>query len=175
MSHKGNRIVREELEKIYGKGCFFFRADCAKRIEELGGIENFKTYVSKKRYKGKPISHRMTMHHLVHRSEGGPTTIENGANVEEIAHQYLHSLPREQEEIVNNMLREFKINCLVMNGKGEIQDYKSFNIDYDRVAEYIEIPAYENTEKDNRKRQKYNRAKDKKRVKEIIEDDLYER
>ena len=29
MSKKGNRTVREELEKIYGKGCFFARANGA--------------------------------------------------------------------------------------------------------------------------------------------------
>ena len=48
------------------------------------------------------------MHHLRHRSENGATSIENGANVAEVAHQYMHSLPRDQEEIINNMLRQWK-------------------------------------------------------------------
>lgn len=66
---KGNRWAKEQLEKIYGKGCFFNRAYIEKRIEEIGGIKSFKVFKEEKRYKGKPISHQITYHHLVHKAE----------------------------------------------------------------------------------------------------------
>lgn len=51
----------------------------------------------------------MTLHHLKHRAEGGKTSVENGAIVNEMAHRYLHDgLTREQEEIANMMLIEYK-------------------------------------------------------------------
>lgn len=65
-----NRSAKKELERIYGKGCFFHRAHVAERIEEIGGIKTFKVFVKEKRFKGKPISHQITYHHLKHKSEG---------------------------------------------------------------------------------------------------------
>lgn len=50
----------------------------------------------------------MTLHHLQHRSESGSTSAENGAIINELAHRYMHSLPRNQEEIINNYIREWK-------------------------------------------------------------------
>ena len=84
---KSNRHIKRKLERIYGKGCFFSRAHIAERIEAMGGIKTYRRFVEEKRYKGKKISHIITFHHLKHRSEGGQKSIENGANLEEIAHQ----------------------------------------------------------------------------------------
>ena len=50
----------------------------------------------------------MTYHHLEHNADGGKTNVENGAVVNELAHRYLHSLPRQDEEIINDMLRDYK-------------------------------------------------------------------
>lgn len=65
----GNRSAKRELEKIYGKGCFFARAKCAEKIETIGGIKTFKTFLRDRKFKGKKISHQITYHHLKHRSE----------------------------------------------------------------------------------------------------------
>lgn len=140
---KKNRGARKELERLYGKGCFFKRGNVAEKIEAMGGIKTFKIFVQEKKFKGKPISHQITYHHLKHKSEGGRATAENGANVEEIAHQYLHSLPRDQEEVVNNMLRQFKLNCVMMTGNGEIQEAKSISFNFD--GDVLVIPLYDNT------------------------------
>ena len=144
---KSNRSAKKELERIYGKGCFFERANIAERIEAMGGIRTFKIFVQEKKFKGKPISHQITYHHLRHRSEGGKSTVENGANVEEVAHQYLHSLPRDQEEVINNMLREFKLNCVMMTGDGQIQEAKSISFDFGE--DVLVIPLYDNDERYN--------------------------
>lgn len=140
---KSNRSAKKELERLYGKGCFFNRAHIAEQIEAMGGIKTFKIFVQEKRYKGKAISHQITYHHLKHKSEGGKATVENGANVEEVAHQYLHSLPREQEEVINDMLRDFKLNCLMMTGNGEVQQAQSISFNFGE--DVLVIPLHDNT------------------------------
>ena len=142
-----NRSAKKELERIYGKGCFFNRAKVAEQIEAMGGIKTFKVFVQEKRFKGKPISHQITYHHLKHKSEGGKATVENGANVEEVAHQYLHSLPRNQAEIINNMLREFKLNCVMMTGDGQVQEAQSISFNFGE--DVLVIPLYDNDERHN--------------------------
>ena len=142
-----NRSAKKELERIYGKGCFFNRAKVAEQIEAMGGIKTFKVFVKEKKFKGKPISHQITYHHLKHKSEGGKATVENGANVEEVAHQYLHSLPRNQEEIINNMLREFKLNCVMMTGDGQVQEAQSISFNFGE--DVLVIPLYDNDERHN--------------------------
>lgn len=66
---KSNKWAKEQLKKLYGRGCFFNRGHIAERIEEIGGIKSFRKFKEEKRYKGKPISHQITYHHLVHKSE----------------------------------------------------------------------------------------------------------
>lgn len=145
----------------------------------MGGIKTFKVFVEEKRFRGKPISYQLTVHHLIHRSEGGDNSTENCVNIAEIAHQYTHSLSREDEELINNMLREFKINCISMRGNGEIIDSGTFKISQDS-KECITIPVYENTKEQNKernKRQKANRLKNptramkKQEIQKIIDED----
>ena len=176
----GNKIIKEKLMKQYGKGCMFEKAKIAERIEAMGGIDTFKTFVSKKRYKGQKISKQLTLHHLKHRSEGGKTSVENGAVVSEIAHQYLHSLSRDEEEIANNMLREWKINIIAMNGNQQVIQSISFNPKETNII----IPAGDMTEEEYKKYQNLqkkrkrianpNRAQLKKELTQLIEEEGYE-
>lgn len=150
-----NKSMKKLLEYIYGEGCFFSRARIAERIEAIGGIKTFKTFINEKVYKGKPISYQLTVHHLKHRSEGGDTTEKNCANIMEIAHQYIHSLPREKEEVINNMIRDFKINCLSICGN-ELTDAKS--IEFQLNKDFLTIPVYNNDKNIIKKR------RDKKKI-----------
>ena len=170
-----NRSAKKELERIYGKGCFFNRAKVAEQIEAMGGIKTFKVFVQEKRFKGKPISHQITYHHLKHKSEGGKATVENGANVEEVAHQYLHSLPRNQEEIINNMLREFKLNCVMMTGDGQVQEAQSISFNFGE--DVLVIPLYDNDERHNPEvaRQQAEEREKVKHTKEYKKKKKYER
>ena len=170
-----NRSAKRELERIYGKGCFFNRAKVAEQIEAMGGIKTFKVFVQEKRFKGKPISHQITYHHLKHKSEGGKATVENGANVEEVAHQYLHSLPRNQEEIINNMLREFKLNCVMMTGDGQVQEAQSISFNFGE--DVLVIPLYDNDERHNPEvaRQQAEEREKAKHTKEYKKKKKYER
>ena len=143
-----NKRAKQALIDIYGEFCMFEKARIAERIEQMGGIRTYRSYVAEKKFKGKKISKQLTYHHLKHRSEGGPANIENGAVVAEIAHAYLYSLPRHQEEIINDMLRRFKINALEVNTQG-IGNHESIEID---MSNYMTLPVYNNTVKQNRER-----------------------
>lgn len=106
-----NKQARKELERIYGKSCMFEKARIAEQIEARGGIRTyreFKEHVKFKKSKRVQMEKTLTFHHLRHRSQNGKSEVENGALVNGLAHIYMHSLPREQEEVINDMLRDYK-------------------------------------------------------------------
>lgn len=108
---RGNKKIRKRLEKKYGKGCMFKKAHIEEKIEAKRTIKTYKQFIEEKHFTGKMIyiyENQMNLHHLKHRSEGGETTMENGAVVNSLAHMYMHSLPREQEEFINEELRQYK-------------------------------------------------------------------
>ena len=115
---KGNKKVKDALAEKYGAKCFFEAARVAERLEVIKGIQTYKKFIAQKRYYSQKLNFSLlTLHHLIHRDEGGPTNVDNGALMAEPAHQYIHSLPREVEEIANNMMREWKLNFIMMSGE----------------------------------------------------------
>lgn len=163
---KGNSRAKELLKKIYGDGCFVERA----------GIRKIKGY--------KENAHMITFHHLRHRSEGGKATVENGANVALENHRWLHSLPREQEEEVNNAIREWKINFLSMRGDGQVENSGILTpSDLTKDQDCITIKAYDTTKEQyeilqkKKKKQKqkkikrkdFNRSREKRELQELID------
>lgn len=96
-----NKKIHEELARIYGNKCMFLAAHC----DDLG----YKKYQA--RYTSKELGRlirNITVHHLRHRFEGGRTTVENCSLVNELAHRYIHTLSRQDEEKINNKIREWK-------------------------------------------------------------------
>ena len=173
-SHK-NKSIREKLEAKYGKGCMFRNAGIAERIEAMGGIKTYRQYKEEHRYKIKKIiqlEKQMTLHHLKHRSEGGPTSEHNGAVISALAHSYLHSLPRDQEEIVNNMLRDYKYKfrgtTLSIGNTIEIEG-QEFEFD---LSDCIEIPLEPIPKPDKRKIKPFNRAENKRDTQRMIDEEL---
>lgn len=170
-SHK-NKVIRERLEKIYGKGCMFQKALIAERIEAIGGIKTYKEYIKEHRYtlkKIKKLESTMTLHHIKHRADGGPTSERNGAVTSALAQGYLHSLPKEHEEIVNGMLKDYKAG--IDSGRYE-------RIDVELVDDLdcgIEINMAELSADDKeirvQKPKKYNRAAVKRETKELIDEE----
>lgn len=126
----------------------FSKARIAERIESMGGIRTYRSYVAEKRFKGKKIPKQLTYHHLRHKSDGGKATVENGAVVDATAHAYLHSLPRHQEEIINNMLRAYKINAMAITTE-EVLNHDAIEFD---MTDYITIPLEDDTPQYNRKK-----------------------
>ena len=172
-----NKTIRQKMETIYGKGCMFKRAHIPERLKGLR-IKGYRVFVNETRYKLikiKMLESTMTYHHLKHRSEGGRTDIENGAVISIMAHRYLHSLPRDQEEVINNLIREFKQGYelrggIVMPTESTLEMQKPFQIQIgeDIEADCITLPAFDYT--DNRS--SYNRAKFKRDTQRFIESEL---
>ena len=163
-----NAPARRRLERIYGKVDMFVKAEVEKKLEQLH-IKGYAVFEEEKRLKGKPISQQLTFHHLKHRSEGGDRSEENGSLIGLTRHEYMHSLPREEEEIANNIIREWKMNFVIMNGRGEIMGSGTFEPDF---TDCIVIPAYDNEIKDKKyKEYKHpSRAKKKQQMKKLIEE-----
>lgn len=165
-SHK-NKIIRERLEHIYGKGCMFQKAYIEQRIEKMGGIKTYKEFLKEHRYtfkKLKKLEETMTLHHLKHRSEDGHTSEQNGAVINAVAHSYLHSLPRHQEEIINNMLREHKRN---LDNARECKIEFVDTLDIGIKINYTEISFSEEIKPP---KEKFNRAKVKEETRNKIKE-----
>lgn len=162
MSNK-NRKVRLELARIYGNGCFFLRSGAEDYIEKLGTIRTYKKYKAGLKFKSKKMKiyeDILTLHHLVHRSEGGAASVDNGAIINAIAHQYLHSLPRSQEEIINDYIREWKKQMIKQNGK-EVKVVLSDNIDIPFDIQAAELSIDKNNNLTLERLRKKERRKEK--------------
>ena len=169
-----------QLEKIYGKGCMLEKARIDDTLKKLN-IKTYKKFIQETHYKSKKIlqlKNTMTYHHLVHRSEGGKTTLANGAILSVLAHRYIHSLPRPQEEVINNLLRGRKYSIIT----GALEPTNT-SLSIDNVAELelslqdddcIIIPLEKNKQKKKEaNKRKYNRAKEKVLVQSKMTDALY--
>ena len=132
-----NKAKREELERIYGKGSMFQKSQCEDYVSTLPKIKGYRKYLKEKHYTGKDIREQLEYHHMQHRAEGGRTTLDNGAVVTRSEHGYMHSLPREQEEIINNHIRQWKIDFITMTGSGGEIDHAE--VEPEPVQDYIEI------------------------------------
>lgn len=105
---------------------------------------------------------------------GGKTNIYNGSIVNELAHRYMHSLSREDEEVINDMIRHYKLTggVLVSIEEGlQLTDSIQVDLDFD-MSDAISIPVYDNTIEDYQKRKKFNRAKVKRETQKFIDEEL---
>ena len=138
-----NKTKRKELERIYGKGSMFEKSHAADYVSTLPVIKGYKKFIEEKHFTTKDIkklTERMNYHHLEHKADGGATTIENGAVVNELEHRYMHSLPRHQEEIINNHIRQWKLDYISLCA-GQVID--SGEVDLDLEEDTMEIPVHE--------------------------------
>ena len=141
----------------------------------MGGIKTYASYLAGKKFKGKSIKKQLTYHHLQHKSDGGRATVENGAVIDSTAHAYMHSLPRHQEEIINNMLRAYKINFMELN-QGKVLG--SGTVEIEDEIEYISIPIEQDEAEirraravyEKKKMEQYNRAKMKQELRRQVDD-----
>ena len=140
---KSNRQKKDELIKIYGPKCF---------IEELGLREPSEIEKERKKYKGKKqlkVMDELTYHHIIERCKGGPTTLENGAVLRNINHQWFNRQSKERQDEINEMFREYKKNFPKIQiiaaeiTTQEIQQAKVIKIE--EPEEVIIIPAYDIT------------------------------
>lgn len=166
MSSKKNRRARLEIESRYGKGCMLEKVQ--DKIERTG-IKTYRQYISEVKFSGPKVEQLrklMTYHHLKHKSDGGPATVENGAEVSALGQMYIHSLPRHQEEIVNNMLRDYKYQ--IDSGR-----YEKIGIEFvdELKLGYVVNTAEIIPERDLKRKQKFSRSKVKEETRRLVEEE----
>ena len=158
-----NRSARQSLEKQFGKICM---------IEQLG-IRNIPKDQRRKIKGYTKYDDIITYHHIKEKQDGGKATDENGALIRGYNHRWLHSLPEDQKQKVNNSILEFKATVLQLNEKGIDIEGQSIQLDFD-MSDCIEIPLIDNTKQDIEKRNKFNRAKQKRDTQKMIDEILCE-
>ena len=147
-SAPNNKSIRLALIKVYGNRCMFLKAHIPERLKGTI-IKSYRKFKKEMHYTFKQIQElegNLTLHHLRHEADGGELTPHNGAIVNELAHRYIHSLPREQEEVINDMLREYKSSFRITGGlltttEKDLELLEPFGFDLDIQEEgFIEIP-----------------------------------
>ena len=94
---KSNKSAKEALIKLYGAECFIEKLHLRPDIE--------------RKYKGKAQYHRMqqlTYHHIREKSKGGKATVENGAVLKAVNHEWFHRQPKREQKRMNDMFQEYK-------------------------------------------------------------------
>lgn len=99
---KRNAEMKKRLISIFGYKCF---------IEELGIRSQKEVAKDLARFKGKGQRKKMyalTYHHIVERCRGGKSSIENGALLRNINHQWFNTLSRERQAEINSLFQAYK-------------------------------------------------------------------
>ena len=156
-----NKNARQRLEKIFGKICM---------IEEIGIRKIPKE--QRRKIKGyTKYDDVITYHHIKEKHEGGKATEENGALIKGYNHRWLHTLPEEQKEKINNSIIEFKATVLQTTGK-TIQADSKLSITLEEPSDdFITIQLEDITPEIQNKRH-FNRAKIKRETQRRIEQEL---
>ena len=99
-----NKSAKNKLKRIFGKECFIQKLKLREKydVKKYTGESRKEIYERMKRMK------KLTYHHILGVSEGGKTTLENGALLNEDNHMWLHSQPPYIQYRINKLLQEYK-------------------------------------------------------------------
>ena len=143
-----NRQIREKLEEIYGHTCMLHQG------LKINGYSK-----SKVNYAGKSIEKQLTLHHIVPKSKGGATSVENGAVLCRGCHDFLENTSKANRDKINGLLIKYK-QCVLEYG--------------DDFTTGIEINMAEielnDREAKVRRLEKYNRAEEKRKTQKMWRD-----
>lgn len=156
-----NKRVKDEMIKIFGKRCFLEELHIRKKSEVKKEIKKFKGKCQR------CIMDQLTYHHILMKCKGGKATIENGAILRNINHIWLHRLPKEQQDKINELFQEYKKLFMEELSVEYVDDLKS------EIG--LNIAELEVTDKGIKVKPKgkYNRAEVKRETREAQEE--YER
>jgi hypothetical protein len=87
-----------------------------------------------KQYKSKGQRNRMdelTYHHIIARCDGGATNECNGAIIRTINHAWLHRLPLDKQEKINQLIIQYKLKFYT---EAEIEEVESLKTHMQVVA-----------------------------------------
>ena len=171
-----NKNARKALEDIYGKKDMFVEAQIEAQIDEINltrkkKIRTYREFKEQCKFKGskrRSMEKMMSYHHLRHKKDKGDSSVENGVLITALPHSYIHSLPRNEEELINNMFREYKANfsigCVSMKVKDkeiEIQALEPEEVEMELPPEIEagEIKLEPMTEEEQKKYEEYKRQR----------------
>lgn len=141
-----NKSAKQELIRKYGAECF---------IEKL----HLRKDTTPRRYTSKGQKKRMkqlTYHHIKMKKDGGKATVENGALLSAENHQWFHQQNSQDQAIMNAVFQEYK------------KQYQECEVVFvDDLDLGFEIKAMDFSIDE---RGKFNRAKEKRKTKKIIDE-----
>lgn len=149
-----NKSIKEQMIKIYGAECF---------IDKLNLRQD-----KDRKYTGKAQLKKMkqlTYHHIQEKSKGGKATLENGAILSVENHEWFNKQSPEKQAEMNRAFQEYKMGFAEFTGEGVKQVGK---IDID-MSDCMTIKL-----ESNRETTKQRRAREKRELREILEDLDYE-
>lgn len=148
MGYKG---IRRRMAQVYKNVCMM----------EASGIR----YIPKNkriRIKGyKKSQEQLTYHHLVKKENGGKVTEDNGAILKRYNHEWLHSLPSDKQELVNEKLRQYKLAVVELGYEETQRRIMCHKLDFtipdlcNEEIDYIVIQAYQNHKKERLEKRQY--------------------
>ena len=147
-----NKRAKEELIRRYGAECFIEKLKLRKDSEP-------------KRYTGKGQKAKMkqlTYHHIEMKKDGGKATIENGALLSAENHAWFHKQHAQYQTYMNNMFQEYKRQ----SDECQVVFVDNLHLDFEIKAMEFSIGERE------QKKEKYNRAKEKREFKKRIEEEF---
>ena len=147
-----NKRAKEELIRRYGAECFIEKLKLRKDSEP-------------KRYTGKGLKAKMkqlTYHHIEMKKDGGKATIENGALLSAENHAWFHKQHPQYQTYMNNMFQEYKRQ----SDECQVVFVDNLHLDFEIKAMEFSIGERE------QKKEKYNRAKEKREFKKRIEEEF---
>ena len=147
-----NKKAKEELIRHYGTECF---------IEKLKLRKNVKP----KRYKSKSQMKRMkqlTYHHIKMKKDGGEATRENGALLSAENHSWFHQQSSQAQGYMNALFQEYK---------RQVDECRVVFVDELDLGFEIKATEFHIGERELKK-EKYNRAKEKRDVQKRVDEEL---
>ena len=99
-----NKRAKNKLKRIFGKECFIQKL----RLRERYDVKKYTGESRKEIYERIKRTKKLTYHHILGVSEGGKTTLENGALLNEDNHMWLHSQPPYIQYRINELFQEYK-------------------------------------------------------------------
>lgn len=143
-----NKKAREELEKLYGKECFVEKL----HLRKDNTPRKYTSKGQKKRMK------QLTYHHILEKSKGGKSTVENGALLSNENHIWFHKQNEVQQGYLNAIFQEYKKQADAC----KVVFVEDLDIPYTITATEFAI--------DEKTKGTYNRAREKQEIRRISEE-----
>lgn len=144
-----NKHIKDRMIAKYGAECWIDKLHLRPDNEP-------RRYTSKGQYKRMK---QLTYHHILEKRNGGKSTEENGAILSAENHAWFHKQPIEVQKRLNEIFQEYKKQFALLgeDDKKAINESKPKDLSYEKFI--------------TQARKSYNRAKEKRDLREAIKDE----